>query len=118
MSDIVKGVGNLISSIVEIIKGIFGTFFNVIRGIFVTVFNVFEGALNAVIGLVKNTFNLAEGAVGFIIGMSDLPRICIEHLSDLRQETSSFSALWSPSTSGIKCINNARASGRLQSRKS
>ncbi|KIW68659.1 hypothetical protein PV04_04587 [Phialophora macrospora] len=68
MSDIVKGIGNLITSIVEIIKGIFGTFFNVIRGIFVTVFNVFEGALNAVVGLVKNTFNLAEGVVGFLIG--------------------------------------------------
>ncbi|OCT52619.1 hypothetical protein CLCR_11014 [Cladophialophora carrionii] len=68
MSDIAKGVGNLITSIVEIIKGIFGTFINVIQGIFVTVFDVFQGALNAVIGLVRNTFNLAEGAVGFIIG--------------------------------------------------
>ncbi|ETI24638.1 hypothetical protein G647_04007 [Cladophialophora carrionii CBS 160.54] len=68
MSDIAKGVGNLITSIVEIIKGIFGTFINAIQGIFVTVFNVFQGALNAVIGLVRNTFNLAEGAVGFIIG--------------------------------------------------
>ncbi|KIW29797.1 uncharacterized protein PV07_05585 [Cladophialophora immunda] len=57
MSDIAKGVSNLVASIFEIFKGIF-----------VTVFNVFEGALNAVIGLLKNTFNLAEGVLGFLIG--------------------------------------------------
>ncbi|KIX98664.1 uncharacterized protein Z520_05965 [Fonsecaea multimorphosa CBS 102226] len=57
MSDIAKGVSNLVASIFEIIKGIF-----------VTVYNVFEGALNAVIGLLKNTFNLAEGVLGFLIG--------------------------------------------------
>lgn len=58
MSDIVKGVSDLLASLVEIIKGIF-----------VTIFNVAEGSIKAVLGLFKNIFNMAEGIVGFIIGM-------------------------------------------------
>ncbi|EXJ92239.1 hypothetical protein A1O3_00789 [Capronia epimyces CBS 606.96] len=57
MSDLVKGIGNLLASIVDIIKGLF-----------VTVFHLFEGAVNTVIGVFKGVFNLAEGVVGFIIG--------------------------------------------------
>jgi len=58
MSDIVKGVGNLFYSVLEIIQGIFST-----------ILSVFQGAINTVLGLFKNVFNLAEGVVGFIIGM-------------------------------------------------
>lgn len=57
MSDIAKGVGNLITSIVEIIKGIF-----------TTIFHVFEGAFNAILGVFKGMFNVTEGILGFIIG--------------------------------------------------
>jgi hypothetical protein len=57
MSDIAKGLGDLITSIVEIIKGIF-----------TTIFHVFEGALNAILGVFKGMFNLTEGVLGFVIG--------------------------------------------------
>lgn len=61
MSDIAKGVGDLVTSIVEIIKGIF-----------TTIFHVFEGAFNAIIGVFKGMFNLTEGILGFIIGKLSL----------------------------------------------
>jgi len=57
MSDIVKGISNLLASLFEIIKGIF-----------TTALHVAEGAVSAVVGLIKNVFNMAEGIVGFIIG--------------------------------------------------
>ncbi|KAK5056829.1 hypothetical protein LTR84_012361 [Exophiala bonariae] len=57
MSDIASGVGNLVTSIVEIIKGII-----------TTIFHVFEGAFNAVLGVFKGMFNVTEGILGFIIG--------------------------------------------------
>lgn len=57
MSDIAKGLGDLVTSIVEIIKGIF-----------TTIFNVIQGALNAILGVFKGMFNLTEGVLGFVIG--------------------------------------------------
>lgn len=76
MSDIAKGVGNLFTSVLEIIKGIF-----------TTIFSVFEGAVSTVIGLFKNVFNLAEGVVGFIIGMwsqrAEEPLKLTEHIGNI-----------------------------------
>lgn len=106
MSGIISGLNNLVASIFEIIKGIF-----------VTIFNVFEGALNAVIGLIRNTFNLAEGVVGFIIGALISLVAQRRGYFDLWQATSSFLGPSRPCISATSCISNDRASAQLRFRR-
>ena len=57
MSAIVKGVGDLIGSVMEIFQGIIST----IVGMFSSVLNLFAD-------LIKNIFGAAEGLIGFILG--------------------------------------------------
>jgi phage-related protein len=57
MSAIVKGVGDLIGSVMEIFQGIIST----IVGMFSSVLHLFTD-------LIKNIFGAAEGLIGFILG--------------------------------------------------
>lgn len=62
MSDIINGIGNLISSIFQVIEGAISAVVNTIITSFQTIFSVIVGAF-------KSVFNLAEGVVGLVIGM-------------------------------------------------
>lgn len=57
MSDIVKGLGDLIGSILEIFKGIV-----------TSIINIFQSVLGLFTDLIKNVFGAAEGIIGFILG--------------------------------------------------
>lgn len=57
MSSIVKGVGDLIGSVLEIFKGIIST-----------IVGLFQGVLNLFADLIKNVFGAAEGLIGFVLG--------------------------------------------------
>ncbi len=63
MSAIVKGLGDLVGSILEIFKGILST----IVGAFQTVLNLFAN-------VIKNLFSATEGILGFILGQYTLMR--------------------------------------------
>jgi hypothetical protein len=61
MSDIVKGLGNMVASIFQVIQGAITTVVNVIVTAFQSVFDV-------IVSTFKGVFNLAEGVVGLVVG--------------------------------------------------
>jgi hypothetical protein len=63
MSDIFKGIGNLIASIFQVIEGAISAVINTVVTAFQTVFSVIVGAF-------KSVFSLAEGVVGLVVGKS------------------------------------------------
>jgi hypothetical protein len=63
MSDIVKGIGNLIASIFQVIEGAVSAVVN-------TVVTAFQAVFNVIVGAFKSVFSLAEGVVGLIVGKS------------------------------------------------
>lgn len=107
MSDIAKGFGDLITSIVEIIKGIF-----------TTIFHLFEGVLNTIVGVFKGMFNLTEGVLGFVIGKYSFCglRLAAPNLwlwLTVMKETSSSLEHWQLSILDTYCTSNDRAGIQL-----
>lgn len=68
MSDLIKGIGNVITSIFQVIEGAITAVVNTIITAFQTVFDV-------IVGTFKSVFNLTEGAIGLVVGKPvSLPR--------------------------------------------
>ena len=84
MSAIVKGVGDLVASVVEIFKGL-------IEGIFTLI----QTAFSTVASLIGSFFDLFQGLVGFILG-AFISKILVIHPreTNLSQATSSSSGHW------------------------
>ena len=62
MSDLVKGIGNVITSIFQVIEG-------AITAVVNTIIIAFQTVADVIVGTFKSVFNLTEGAVGLVVGM-------------------------------------------------
>ncbi len=62
MSDLVKGIGNVITSIVQLIEG-------AIKAVVNTIITAFQTVFDVIVGTFKSVFNLTEGAIGLVVGM-------------------------------------------------